>query len=176
MNVYQEDQFPWLVSEKRLIERVIAAGKPTLGICLGAQLLAVVLGGNVTRNPLKEIGWFPVQLTPAGRATDLFREFPEDFTVFHWHADRFSIPRGAIHVAGSVACAEQAFVYNGCVVGLQFHLEFTAESIAALVHNCRADCTAGRFVQDPAEFARRARHLEDAHVLLHRLLDRLAAG
>lgn len=175
MNVYEEYRYPWLVPEKKLIAEVIAARKPILGICLGAQLISVVLGGTVTENPWKEIGWLPVRMTPVGRQALPFRDFPEQFMAFHWHGDHLSIPSGAVHAARSDACEEQAFIYAGRVVGLQFHLEFTEESIGALVQNCGDEITCGRYVQDPPSMEEHAVYLKETHALLDGLLARLTA-
>lgn len=173
MNVYEEDRYPWLAPEKRFIERILSEGKPILGICLGAQLLAVVLGGVVSENTRKEIGWFPVQITPEGRKIGHFAGFPDDFMAFHWHGDRFSIPEGAVLAASSEACAEQAFVYGERVVGLQFHLESTEKSIQSLVQHCGEEITCGPYVQDPPTMEEFEVRLPDTHVLLACLLDRL---
>lgn len=176
MNVYQEDRHPWLEAEKAFLAEAIAAGKPLVGICLGAQLLSVVLGGAVTPNPCKEIGWFPVHLTPKGREVSLFKNFPDRFPAFHWHADRFSVPPGSVHVAGSDACAEQAFVYQNRVIGLQFHLEATEESIASLIEHCGEATTGARYIQDPPTMKELAHNLPATHALLDSLLDTLVAG
>jgi len=140
MNIYEHDAYPWLVAEKDLFRACIAAGRPVLGICLGAQLIADVLGGEVTRAPYEEIGWYPVELTEQGRGLPVFSGFPDRFTALHWHGDMFSIPAGAVHVASSAACPNQAFSYDGGrVVGLQFHLEETRESLAELVEAAGQD-------------------------------------
>lgn len=99
--------------------------------------------------------------------------FPQRFVAFHWHGDRFSIPPGAIHVARSAACETQAFVYEGHAVGLQFHLESTVESIAALVAHCGEEITCAPYIQDPPTMEEYAGHLPEAHGLLARLLDHL---
>ena len=112
MNVQEEDRHPWLAPEKAFIRHAITAGKPVLGICLGAQLISVALGGTVTKNPHKEIGWFPVSLTPSGRGAALFLRFPRQFLALSWHGNRFTIPHGAVHVARSEACEWQGFVYQ----------------------------------------------------------------
>jgi GMP synthase-like glutamine amidotransferase len=176
MNVYEEGRHPWLAAEKTLLAEAVAAGKPILGICLGAQLLAVVLGGTVAASPCQEIGWFPVDLTRGGRESALFRDFPARFMAFHWHGDRFSIPLGAVHLARTEACLEQAFVFGDRVVGLQFHLESTAESIAALVEHCREDITCAPYVQNRAAMDQLAGSLPAAHFLLDSLLDVLVAS
>ncbi len=144
MNIYQETEYPWLVAEKAFIASVIAAGRPVLGVCLGAQLVADVLGAPVSKGEHLEIGWYPVDLTEAGRVLPTFARFPRRFTALHWHGDTFAIPPGAVHAASSEACANQAFAYDaGRVVGLQFHLEETQESLGLLIANAGDDLAAG---------------------------------
>ncbi len=126
MGVADEAQYPWLSGEKRLIRAALDAGKPVLGICLGAQLIAHVLGAPVTRNPEPEIGWFDVERTDAGRGHPLLAGIPERMRVFHWHGDTFDLPDGAVHLASTPVCAHQAFSLGPRVLALQFHLEATA--------------------------------------------------
>lgn len=174
MNVYDDKKYSWLAAEKEFIARAISERKSILGVCLGAQLLAVVLGGSVTEMFDKEIGWFPVDLTAAGRDSILFRDFPDLFMAFHWHGDCFSIPPRAIHVARSDACEEQAFVYENHVVGLQFHLESNEESIAAMIQHCGDDLCCGRYIQDPYSIEDCAGCLPAAHRIVAKLLDNLS--
>lgn len=149
MNVYQHDAYPWLVAEKRFIRACIDRGRTVLGICLGAQLIADVLGGAVTRAPFEEIGWLEVELTGEGRQLDAFAGFPDRFATLQWHGDTFSIPPGARHAAASVAVPNQAFCYDGSrVVGLQFHLEETRETLGELVAVARAE---GQVCATPGE-------------------------
>ncbi len=108
MNIYQEHEHPWFHDEKALISTAITRGKLVLGVCLGAQLVADVLGGPVTRGPQPEIGWYPVELTEAGRKSAVFGRLPQRFDALHWHGDTFAIPPGAVHVASSAACAESS--------------------------------------------------------------------
>jgi len=144
MNIYQEAEHPWLAQEKAFIASAIAAGKLVLGICLGAQLVADVLGGPVSKGEHPEIGWHTVKLTEAGRAIPVFAGFPERFAALHWHGDIFAIPPGAVHVASSEACANQAFAYDGGrVVALQFHLEETKESLELLIDNVGDELATG---------------------------------
>lgn len=126
MNIYEHAEHPWLAPEKRFIRAAIEAQRRVLGICLGSQLIADVLGAPVTRNPHPEIGWFDVRLNTQGQAHPLFADWPQTFEAFHWHGDTFAIPPGAQNLACSDACAHQAFVYGHHVLGLQFHLEVTA--------------------------------------------------
>jgi len=131
MGIYDHEDHPWLIAEKKLIRAAIDANKTVLGICLGAQLIADVLGAKVYPGPQKEIGWFPIR-----RSAGAPEWLPEELTVFHWHGDTFDIPNGATRLAASVACENQGFIYNNRVVALQFHLETTPESMEALIENC----------------------------------------
>jgi GMP synthase-like glutamine amidotransferase len=161
MNIYEESEHPWLAPEKRAIRAAIDGSRRVLGICLGAQLIADVLGARVTRNPQKEIGWFPVEKTPEARGSPLFVDFPPRFEAYHWHGDTFGLPPGALPVARSEACAQQAYVHGERVVGLQFHLETTSTSAAELINNARDEIVPAPYIQDadtmladPARFAR----------------------
>ncbi|MDR1728852.1 MAG: type 1 glutamine amidotransferase [Acidobacteriota bacterium] len=140
MSVNDEAEFPWLAAEKRFIRAAVAQGVPTLGICLGAQLIASALGARVYKNPVKEIGWFPVRAVPVGAGA--FR-LPEECLVFHWHGETFDLPEGAVRLAESAPCRNQAFQVGDHVIGLQFHLETTPESAAAILDNCRGEIAAG---------------------------------
>ena len=149
MSVNDEEQLPWLVAEKRFIHDAIACGKPVLGICLGAQLIASALGASVFPNAHKEIGWLPIQGVDEGD-NDCFR-FPPTETVFHWHGETFDIPPGAVRIAKSEGCENQAFQFGRSVMGLQFHLETTPESLREIITNCRHELVPSRYVQTEAE-------------------------
>jgi GMP synthase-like glutamine amidotransferase len=149
MSVNDEAEFAWLAPEKRFIRRVIEAGTPVLGICLGAQLIANALGARVSRNREKEIGWFPVEATPANGAA-LFR-FPPSAEVFHWHGETFDLPPGAVRLARSTGCENQAFQLGRAVLALQFHLETTPVAARAMVEHCGAELQPARYVQTAAE-------------------------
>lgn len=176
MGVHDEQDHPWLAPEKALVAESIAAGRTVVGICLGAQLIASALGARVYRNPEKEIGWMPVDLTEQGRVSRLFGTLPPRIKVFHWHGDTFDLPAGAVHLARSAACAHQAFSHGNNVLGLQFHLESTPKSVADIVANCAEDITPAQYVQNaermlsagPDEYTR----IQGA---LFAILDRLAA-
>lgn len=172
MNIYEHDRYPWLVREKEFIRQAIASGKIVLGICLGAQLISDVLGGKVTGNRFREIGWFPVSLTAEGISSSIFSVLPERFVALHWHGDTFSIPPGASRTAGSEACPNQAFVL-GRAVGLQFHLESSKDSIDHLLQNCADELTEGPYVQKPNELAAPTDRFTLIQELMERLLDRI---
>jgi len=145
MSVNDEDEFPWLVQEKRFIRTSILSGKSVLGICLGAQLIASAIGARVYQNHVREIGWFPVQGVPSG--DDSTFHFPLSAEVFHWHGETFDLPPGAIHLARSDGCENQAFQLGQSVIGLQFHLETTPESAREIVSHCRAELLPSKYVQ-----------------------------
>jgi GMP synthase-like glutamine amidotransferase len=149
MSVNDEAAYPWLADEKRFIGRAIAADKPVLGVCLGAQLIASSLGARVYPNRHKEIGWHPVQGIPLSDASGF--QFPAMLDVFHWHGETFELPPGAVHLARSAGCEHQAFQLGKSVIGLQFHLETTPQSAKALVQNCRDELVASQYVQSEEE-------------------------
>ena len=144
MSVNDELDLPWLRAEKQAVRDAIAMEVPVLGVCLGAQLIASALGARVYPNPVKEIGWFPIQ---GVHGTEPAFSFPSESPVFHWHGETFDLPPGAIQLARTVACEQQAFQYKRHVLGLQFHLEMTADGVKALVENCRNELTGGPYVQ-----------------------------
>jgi GMP synthase-like glutamine amidotransferase len=174
MSVHDEAIYPWLADEKKLIERALKARKRVMGICLGAQLLADVLAAKVYPNRHKEIGWFPVHLTPQANASGLFADFPASIPAFHWHGETFEIPSGARHLARNQACENQAFEFGGTALAVQFHLEVTPSIIQALIKNCRADFGSGRYQQPPDQILARRKEFGMIRRLLHRMLDRLA--
>jgi GMP synthase-like glutamine amidotransferase len=147
MNIYEYERHPWLRGEKALIRAAVDAGRRVLGVCLGAQLIADVLGGPVTRNAESEIGWFPLELTEAGRASPLLTGLPPRFTGFHWHGDTYALPPGAECLARSEACAQQAFSVGDRVLGLQFHLEVAKANAEEWFRHERPQ--AARYVQTP---------------------------
>lgn len=123
MGVYEDDRYPHLRDERRLIESALAAGLPLLGTCLGSQLLASALGARVYPNTRKEIGWHAVELTAAAGDDALLGGAPDRFTPVHWHGDVFDLPAGAVSLARSALTAHQAFRHGANAWGLLFHLE-----------------------------------------------------
>jgi GMP synthase-like glutamine amidotransferase len=145
MSVNDEARHAWLRTEKAFIRQAVRQGKPVLGICLGAQLMASSLGARVFPNPEKEIGWFPVMAEQ--NADPSLWCFPRKMTAFHWHGETFDLPDGAVRLASSQACQNQAFQIGRRAIGLQFHLETTPQSSHELIANCHAELVAARFVQ-----------------------------
>jgi GMP synthase-like glutamine amidotransferase len=149
MSVKDEDDFPWLVSEKQFIREAINSGKPVLGICLGAQLIASAAGATVYRNALKEIGWFPIYGI-SSKESSIF-SFPPSVKVFHWHGETFDLPLGATRLAKSDGCENQAFQIGKSVIGLQFHLETTPKAARAIVSHCRDELVPAKYIQTEEE-------------------------
>jgi GMP synthase-like glutamine amidotransferase len=148
MSVNDEARLPWLVAEKQALRDCIARGVPVLGVCLGAQLIASALGARVVRAPQPEIGWFPVEAVPTPEGT---LRLPERCSVFHWHGETFDLPAGALRLARSAVCENQAFQVERHVIALQFHLEMTRGGARAMVENCGAELVPGPYVQSERE-------------------------
>jgi len=174
MNIYEEEIYPWLAAEKLFIGEAIAAGKVIIGLCLGGQLIADVIGGKVTQNPYKEIGWLPIQLSEEVRSTPLFSFFPEQPIVFQWHGDTFSVlPEEATCIAQSDACKHQAFIYKKRVFGFQYHLENTPSIIEGLVENCREEMVPDVYVQTPEELLAHPEYIEQNNKWMELFLTKL---
>jgi len=135
MSVSQQAQYPFLTKELSLLREAVKRQKPILGVCLGAQLLAAALGASVTKTPQREIGWYPLMRESGADGDPLCQPFGQTETVFQWHGDTFTLPKGAVRLFSSPLCREQAFRYYGNVYGLQFHLEVTEAMIRAWMRN-----------------------------------------
>jgi GMP synthase-like glutamine amidotransferase len=170
MSIHEHRNHRWLPREKSYIAEAIAARKPVLGICLGAQLIADVLGGKVFQNDEKEIGWMPVRVLDRAAPFD---SFPETLTVMHWHGDTFTIPPGARRVAESEGCANQAFVFGDRVVGLQFHPELDRISESDLSAASLDEMPRPRFVQTREQLLAPV-DVEASRAALFALLDSMA--
>ena len=173
MSVYEENLYPWLVNEKTCIGQAIESGKVVLGICLGAQMIADVLGARVYPHKHREIGWFPVTLTKQAETTAVFKGSPDIFMAFHWHGDTFDIPAGAVHCAQSAGCRNQSFVYNNRVVALQFHIEVIPASLAGIIEACGKDIKPDTFVQDTQLMIDGSDYCSGSNDILCRLLGAL---
>jgi GMP synthase (glutamine-hydrolysing) len=131
MSVNDESSLPWLAEEKRVVGEAVRGGMPFWGVCLGAQLLAAVLGARAYPGPRPEIGVLPVHLTPLARADPVFAALPEDLMTLQWHSETFDLPAGAVLLATSPAYSNQAFRWGPHAYGVQFHLEVTPEMVEA---------------------------------------------
>jgi len=170
MNVGEVEKYPFLANEVQWLQQAVEARLPVLGVCLGAQLLAKALGSRVYPNKIKEIGWYEVEMLPAAADDRLFGGVGRPsvgtgagsgdpgatrVTVFQWHGDTFDLPTGAVRLARSEQCENQAFRYGPAAFGLQFHLEVTAEIIESwLCEGGNCGELAGLSYIDPAEIRR----------------------
>jgi GMP synthase (glutamine-hydrolysing) len=175
MGVYEEDKYAWLKREKKFIEQAIHDGKLVLGVCLGSQLVAEVLGGRVYRNQWKEIGWHQVTPTEEGRTSDMFRNIGPEFHPFHWHGDTFDLPPGAIQLARSAACEQQAFSCGQNVLALQFHPDATRTSVELMLRHCSGDLLEGPYVQSREEILAGLTRIEPLSAFLSDLLLKFSA-
>lgn len=173
MNIYEHQRYPWLIREKSLIRDVCVKNKKVLGICLGAQLLADVLGGRVTEARYPEMGWFDVEIVGDGDNSPVAQVFPHRFSAFHWHGDTYALPPDATPLMKSDACVNQAFSAGPQRLGLQFHLELTLDDARRWLE--RGAPEPGRYVQSAAEMLRDPARFEATALLMHALLDRFAA-
>ena len=165
------DDLPWIAPELELIRHAVRDGIPVLGHCLGAQLMSKALGGTVSRNPVKEIGWGAISVPADPVARDWFGEL-STFVSFHWHGETFTVPPGAQRIASSEHCVNQAFAL-GKHLGMQCHVEMTAELVLGWCKDWHKEVSSlavhAASVQTPEEMQRDL----DAHI---RALNRVAAS
>lgn len=171
MGIQDEVEHPWLKQEKGFIQQAIISGKTILGICLGAQLIAAVLGAKIYKNRYREIGWFDITRSPEAETTILTTALPEQVEVFHWHGDTFDLPHGAKPLASSSACQNQGFILDNRIVGLQFHLEITPESAQTLIHNCRDELDGSQYVQSEQEMLAKPQRFSQINQIMVDILD-----
>jgi len=171
MGVYDESEFLWLVNEKKFIEKAINSPiKKILGICLGAQLLANVLGAEVRKNRVREIGWFPVNLTMDGKEHPAFKDVPGAFDALHWHGDTFDIPSGAKHIAFSAFCENQAFSYRN-IIGLQFHPEVNRDLLAGFLNDPGMELIPSPSVNNPESMMKNPLNFLNIEKILYEFID-----
>jgi GMP synthase-like glutamine amidotransferase len=173
MGVYDEEKYGWLKIEKIFIKGAIDAGKVVLGICLGSQLIAAVLGAKVYPNKHREIGWLNIKLTKNTKDNFLFSSFQDHIKVFQWHSDTFDLPAGAIRLAESEACKNQAFVVNDKVIALQFHFEVTESSLHEMVAWGINELVQDEYVQTGEEILRQKNLIHTNNKMMDALLNKI---
>ena len=173
MNVKDFHMHPWMEGEIQWVKEFIASGKPVLGICLGAQILAAALGAHVYPGKNKEIGWFDLRFLPCLGEYKICSGLPDTRKVFHWHGDTFDIPDGAVRIAESKAFPNQGFLYGKTVLALQFHLEMTPEMVSGLIGKCRNELVPGPYIQTEDELLDTSRFTPGNRELLYHFLDYL---
>jgi GMP synthase-like glutamine amidotransferase len=176
MGVYEQDQYDWMPGEIALIREAIQQNKKVLGICLGAQLVAAALDANVYPHTQTELGWYPLDLSFQDKAAPLASVLPQHFNTFHYHSDTFDVPAGATRFAASAACSHQAFIYGDRVIGLQFHMELTPQSLQDMVDVGTATIAAGGpFIQSKEKIYQHRNLLTQNNDIMFSLLDYMAA-
>ena len=170
MSANDDARHGWLGPEIALVRDAMAADKVVLGICLGAQIIAKALGARVYPGSAKEIGWFSVQRVGSH---PFFDGLPDSFTAFHWHGETFDLPRGAAPLAKSKVTKAQAFAVGQRVLGLQFHMEATEESVRALLEGAAHEIGHGAFEQQPSAILAGINQCESLRPLLDTTLARL---
>jgi GMP synthase-like glutamine amidotransferase len=173
MGVYDEAIYPWLTEEKEFIRQAIERGKTVVGICLGSQLIAEVLGAKVYPNKQKEIGWFDIKKTEFAKSQPLLEQIEEQFTVFHWHGDTFDLPTGSERLFSSVVCLNQAFLYKKKVIGLQFHFEVTPHTLKEMIENGRSELVEDKTIQSAAKILKQTNHIDSNNQKMFQILDYL---
>ncbi|WP_166920900.1 type 1 glutamine amidotransferase [Flavobacterium poyangense] len=171
MSVHDEADFPWLKTEKRFIKEAIDQGKKVIGICLGAQLISHVLGGEVSANKDKEIGWYPVEVVAP--ELPILKNVPSVLEVFHWHGETFSIPENAIRLFQSEGCYNQGFLYKEQVLGLQFHFEVTNETMREMVLAGQKELIENKYIQSLDTILNTTAFIEQNNTIMFGFLDYL---
>ena len=173
MGVYDEAMYPWLKEEKEFIRRAIESGKTIVGICLGSQLIAEVLGAKVYPNKRKEIGWFDIQKTEFAKSQPLLEQIEEQFTVFHWHGDTFDLPAGSERLFSSAVCLNQAFLYKKKVLGLQFHFEVTSHTLKEMIENGMSELVEDKTIQSATKILEQTNYIDSNNQKMFQILDSL---
>ncbi len=173
-HIWEEKRYSWLLPEKKLIADALDQDKMVLGICFGAQLLAEALGGTVSTNIHKEIGWHKVSLTPEGRTSHLFKNISRQFSTFHWHSDHCSLPSGCIHLARSGITQIQAFTLEDRpVAGLQFHPEYTRQMVVHYSKQFGHEWGEGPYITPPEIVLQQTKKRPDGYELMASIMDNM---
>jgi GMP synthase-like glutamine amidotransferase len=173
MSVHDEKEFPWLRQEKQWVADAIRKQKKILGICLGSQIIAETLGTKVYPNEEKEIGFMPVYFTETAKQHPYFNHFGEKSTVFHWHGETFDLPAGAVRLAYSTRCLNQAYLLNENIMGIQFHLEMTQDIIWEMVAHGEKELVPGSsFIHSAEKIGNDLPFIEHGKNQLYQLLDK----
>ncbi len=170
MSVLDEANYPYFVREKELCRDMIQLGKPLLGICLGAQMIASAFRAAIINAPEKEVGWFPVQWNDC---SDKHGTGKGTINALHWHGQMFKIPKEASKLASSEGCENQAFKL-GSAIALQFHLEASPESVKSMLKNCSEDYanTSGKFIQSEKEIRElSSQYMKEANDFMEKIID-----
>ncbi len=173
MGAYEDEEFPWLLNEKKIIREAIETGRKVLGICLGAQLIAASLGARVYKNNHPEIGFH--QVIPLQDIPSVFSESSGDLKFFQWHGDTFDLPEGACLIATSENVKNQAFTWKDNVTALQFHPEMDSFIINDLLKTAHESEPDSPWKQSIETIQDQMNIIESGRIILFRLLDNITA-
>jgi GMP synthase-like glutamine amidotransferase len=173
MGVHDSDQYPWIPAEIGFIKEAIHAGKIVIGICLGSQMIASALGARVYKNSEPEIGFWPLKFSPEAKQDNVFRHFPSELNVMHFHFDTFDLPAGAVAMAESPVTPVQAFRYGINVFALQFHSELTESNVQVFIRELTPEIVPGSLVQNPSEMLQKINYCRYNNVIFSEVLDEI---
>jgi GMP synthase-like glutamine amidotransferase len=172
MNVDDEEQFPWLESEKEFIKKGIDSGIKVVGICLGSQLISAALGSKVYKSQETEIGFYPITFNQTALNSSLFKYFSNPYTVFQWHGDTFELPQGAQLLASSEGCKNQAYLLGANVLAMQFHIEMNETVLNEMLkHDGQELEEKAKYIQTESEIRTNYHHLQQNKTDLYELLN-----
>ncbi len=173
MSVHDSDLYSWLIKEKIFIKEAINHNKKILGICLGAQLIAEVLGASVFPNSVKEIGWFSVDFSKT--FINYINEEKQNHHVFHWHYETFNLPTGAFPIASSQYCENQGFMLGENILALQFHIEMMRDNVFSIVKHCKDEIKDSATIQTEDEILNNESYFNNIHYLTQKIFCRFFA-
>jgi GMP synthase-like glutamine amidotransferase len=171
MGVYDSVQYPWILAEIEFIKEVIHSGKIVIGICLGSQMIASALGAQVYKNSEPEIGFWPINFAPEAKQDNVFRHFPAELNVMHFHFDTFDLPEGAVAMAKSTVTPVQAFRYGKNVFALQFHPELTESDALLFIRELTPEIVPGALVQGPEQMVKSIAYCKNNTEIFSKILD-----
>lgn len=174
MSANDIDKYDWLSYELNFIKDVIEEGKPILGICLGAQLIARSLGSKVYQSKSPEIGWFPILFEKKDLPTEFKKCIPDYMTTFHWHGETFDIPKNSKGFAHSADTPNQGFIYSDRVIALQFHTEVSEESVQEFINNLGSDIHESRYIQPEQKIIEGMSHIPENNRVVANILSYLS--
>jgi GMP synthase (glutamine-hydrolysing) len=173
MGIYDSDQYPWILAEIGFIKEAIDSGKIVIGICLGSQMIASALGARVYKNSEPEMGFWPIKFLEAAQQDNVFRHFPAKLDVMHFNFDTFTLPEGAVAMAGSSVTPVQAFRYGLNVFAFQFHSELTQSNLPIFINELAPEIVHGALVQDPSEMLQKIEYCRLNNEVLSEVLDEI---
>lgn len=173
MGVNDSDHYPWILSEIEFIKEAIHSGKIVIGICLGSQMIASALGARVYKNSHPEMGFWPINFSQEAQHDNVFKHFPANLNVMHFHFDTFTLPSGAIAMAESTITPVQAFRYGKNVFALQFHSELTESNLPVFIRQLATEIVPGPLVQNPVEMLQNINYCSINNEIFSRVLNEI---